>query len=196
MDILGRSPMVFAALLFGVSSEPLVAQPAEAAALEAHDAPREAQTCLDQPTIKRTRVLNDRNIIFVTRDNAVYNNNLPKDCPSLRRGGLVRYPVEQRRLCAGGNFQVLWQAGGANDYIPAFVCQLGYFVPISESELEDLTAATEENRERRPRGRSRREAVQTENVELPPAGAAQSVTEETSTHSVDAASAPAEAITQ
>ena len=85
----------------------------------------------------------------------------------------MSYPIEQRRLCAGGAFQVLWQTGGgASSYIPAFVCQLGYFVPISESELEDLTAATDESRDRRPRRRSRREAVTTEQVELPPATAA------------------------
>jgi hypothetical protein len=35
-----------------------------------------------------------------------------------------------------------------------------------------LTAITEENRERRPRRRSVREAVTTEQVELPPAEAA------------------------
>lgn len=178
-SILGRWPAACAALLFGLSSAPLAAQEAEDAPeaeleadLETEEASREAQACLDHPTIRRTRVLNDRNIVFVTRNNTIYNNHLPKECPSLRRGSLVNYPVEQRRLCAGGSFQVLWQTGPANNYIPAFVCQLGYFVPISESELEDLTAATDERRERRPRRRSRGEAVTTEQVELPPADAA------------------------
>lgn len=191
-SILGRSAPAFAALLFALATAPLAAQEAEeapdsaleanqleaatleaaeveAAALEAEESPREAEACLDHPTIRRTRVLNDRNIVFVTRDNTIYNNQLPKECPSLRRGSLVSYPIEQRRLCAGGSFQVLWQTGAGNNYIPAFVCQLGLFVPISESELEDLTAATDESRERRPRRRSRREVVTTEQIELPPA---------------------------
>jgi hypothetical protein len=84
---------------------------------------------------------------------------------------LVNYAVEHGRMCAGDNFQLMWEASPRN-YVPAFVCQLGLFVPITESELEDLTAVTEENRERRPRRRSLREAVTTEQVELPPAEAA------------------------
>lgn len=179
--ILGRWPAACALAFLGLSSAPLGAQPGEAALeaeLEAEretelatdDAPREVLACLDHTMIRRTRVLNNRNIVFITRDNEIYNNQLPKECPSLRRGSLVSYPIEQRRLCSGGSFQVLWQTGAANNsYTPAFVCHLGYFVPISESELEDLTAATDSSGERRPRRRSRREAITTKQVELPPA---------------------------
>jgi hypothetical protein len=131
------------------------------------DTPRVARECLSHPTIKRTKILNDRNIVFVTRDNTIYNNQLPRQCPSLKRGSLVRYPIENARLCAGGSFQLLWETSPRN-YVPAFVCQLGIFVSITESELEDLTAMTDESRERRPRRRSLREAVTTEQVELAP----------------------------
>ncbi len=127
-----------------------------------------AKMCLDNPTIKRTRILNDRNIVFITRDDEIYNNQLPRQCPSLRRGSLVNYAVANRQLCAGGQFQVLWQTGTGN-YTPAFICQLGAFVPITEAELEDLTTMTDEDRERRrTRRRSAREAVTSEEVELPP----------------------------
>jgi len=168
--ILARAATVSAAVLLVALSAAIAAQRAEDAP-EADEAPREAQICLSHPTIKRTRVLNDLNIVFITRDNAIYNNQLPRKCPSLNRGSVVSYPIENRRICAGGSFQVLWQAG-ANNYIPTFVCMLGYFVPISESELEDLTAATDASRDRRLRRRSRREAVTTEPVELPPADTA------------------------
>jgi len=130
--------------------------------------PRAAQTCLNHPTIKRTKILNDRNIVFITRDDTIYNNQLPRQCPSLKRGSLVNYAIEHSRLCAGGQFQVLWQLD-MNRYAPAFVCQLGAFVPITEDELETLTAMTEENRSRRSARRSKGEAVTTEEVELPPA---------------------------
>jgi hypothetical protein len=127
-----------------------------------------AKMCLDNPTIKRTRILNDRNIVFITRDDRIYNNQLPRQCPSLRRNSLVNYAIAHRQLCAGGQFQVLWQTGTGN-YTPAFTCQLGTFVPITEGELEDLTAMTDEDREtRRARRRSTREAVTSEEVELPP----------------------------
>jgi hypothetical protein len=125
-----------------------------------------ARECLNHPAIRRTKILNDRNIVFVTRDDTIYNNQLPRQCPSLNRSSLVRYPIENARLCAGGSFQLLWETSPRN-YVPAFVCQLGLFVPITEDELADLTAMTEENRERRPRRRSTREAVTTEEVEVP-----------------------------
>jgi hypothetical protein len=157
-----------AAVLAAALSSQAVGQDGEDAEREA---PGAAQTCLPQPTIKRTKILNDRNIVFVARDGTIYNNQLPRRCPSLKRNTLVNYPVEHGRMCAGDNFQLMWEASPRN-YVPAFVCQLGLFVPITESELEDLTAITEENRERRPRRRSVREAVTTEQVELPPAEAA------------------------
>jgi hypothetical protein len=132
------------------------------------DPPRVAQTCLNHPSIKRTKILNDRNIVFITRDDTIYNNQLPRQCPSLKRGSLVNYAIEHSRLCAGGQFQVLWQLD-MNRYAPAFVCQLGTFVPITEDELETLTAMTKENRSRRSARRSKGEAVTTEEVDLPPA---------------------------
>ena len=49
------------------------------------DAPSAVQQCLNHPTIRRTKILNERNIVFVTRDGTIYNNQLPRQCPSLRR---------------------------------------------------------------------------------------------------------------
>jgi hypothetical protein len=157
-----------AALLAAALSSPAVGQDGEDTE---RDAPSAAQSCLAQPMIKRTKILNDRNIVFVARDDSIYNNQLPRQCPSLKRGSLVNYPIEHGRLCAGANIQLLWEASPRN-YVPAFVCQLGLFVPITESELADLTAMTDEDRERRPRRRSLREAVRSEQVELPPPEAA------------------------
>jgi len=132
------------------------------------DAPRAVESCVSHPSIKRTKVLGDGNIVFVMRDDTIYNNALPRQCPSLRRGSLVNYPIENKRLCAGSAFQVLWEMGNKN-YIPAFVCHLGNFVPITEDELADLTAMTAVGSERNQRRRSNREAVTTEPVALPPA---------------------------
>jgi hypothetical protein len=136
----------------------------------ARDESSVAQACLNHPTIRRTKVLNDRNIVFVTRDNQIYNNPLPRQCPGLRRNSVVNYGIANSRLCAGGLFQVLWEQG-INNYLPAAVCKLGNFVPITEAELADLTAMTDVERGRRSgrrSGRSSREAVTTEQVELPP----------------------------
>jgi hypothetical protein len=152
-------------LLAAVLSAPLAAQDGEDAPED--DATSMARPCLNHPTIRRTRILNDRNIVFYTRGGTIYNNHLPRECPSLKPRMLVNYGITNGRVCAGDSFQVLWETRpGA--YVPAFLCPLGYFVPITKAELEDLTAATEESRERRPRGRSSREAGTIEQVELPP----------------------------
>ena len=125
-----------------------------------------AQPCLNHSMIKRTKVLNDRNILFVTRDDVSYNNQLPRQCPSLGRGTLVNYQIENRRLCNGSAFTILWQVG--TSYVPTFICRLGMFLPVSEDEVAVLMAATEEQRaQRRNRRRGERDMVQTERVELP-----------------------------
>ena len=135
------------------------------------DAPSAVQQCLNQPTIRRTKILNERNIVFITRDGTIYNNQLPRQCPSLKRQSLVNYPIEQSRLCAGNSFTVLYRIGN-NNLVPGFVCQLGHLLPITAAELEDLTAMTDEDRARTSRRRSSREAVTTEPVELPPTATA------------------------
>jgi hypothetical protein len=113
--------------------------------------------------------LDDRNIVFVTRNEEIYLNQLTKVCTGLRRTSLVNYTIANKRQCAGDQFQVLWQTSPGN-YTPALVCRLGAFVPITPTELDELTAMTEPG-ERRARRRSTREAVTTEQVELPPPAA-------------------------
>ena len=165
---IGRAGTTCAALLVAALTVPGSAQQGEEA--DPPDSPTGPRSCLPHPTITRTKILNGRNIVFVTRDNTIYNNELPKQCPSLSRRSLVNYGIQNGRICAGDRFQVLWESGPGH-YQPAAMCQLGNFVPITETELDDLTAMTEENRDRSKRGRSKREAVTTEPVEVPPRAA-------------------------
>jgi len=164
-SILGRSGAICTALLAAALAALGAAQQDEEA--EAADTPTEPRSCLARPTIDRTRILNGRNIVFVTRDDTIYNNQLPKECPTLSRRSLVNYGIQNGRMCAGDRFQVLWE-NGPGRYQPTAMCQLGTFVPITESALDDRVTMTEENRERSRRGRSKREAVTTEEVEAPP----------------------------
>jgi len=161
---IGRAGTTCAALLAAALTVPSSAQQGEEADPTA--SPTGTRSCLARPTIDRTKILNGRNIVFVTRDNTIYNNELPKECPSLNRRSLVNYGIQNGRMCAGDRFQVLWETGPGH-YQPSAMCQLGNFVPITETELDDLTAMTEENRERSRRGRSKREAVTVEPVEAP-----------------------------
>ena len=125
-----------------------------------------AQACLDHPTIRRTRIINDRNIAFFMRNGKIHLNQLPRQCPSLRRTSLVNYAIENRSVCEGSLFQVMWEASTGN-FVPSFVCRLGPFVPVTAEQLEDLEILTTEER-RSSRRRNTSEAVTTEQVELPP----------------------------
>jgi hypothetical protein len=160
-DTLKRSAAACAALL--AIAVPGAAQQNEDAAVAEATGPR---SCLPQPQIQRTKILDNRNIVFVTRNDEIYNNQLPKQCMNLNRRSLVNYGIANGRVCAGDRFQVMLETAPKN-FLPGPMCELGAFVPITEAELEDLTVMTEPGRERRPRGRSSREAVTTEKIELP-----------------------------
>ena len=125
-----------------------------------------AQACLDHPTIRRTRIISDRYIAFFMRGGKTYLNQLPQQCPSLRRTSLVNYAIENRSVCAGSLFQVMWEASTGN-FVPSFVCRLGPFVPVTVEQLEDLEILTTEER-RSSRRRNASEAVTSAEVELPP----------------------------
>ena len=166
---LKRAAATCAALLATASATPGAAQPGDEA--DDGDAQKSGPvSCINRTDIRRTKVLGDRNIIFVTRQNEIYSNVLAKQCPNLTRNSVVNYAISSGRVCEGDRFQVLWEQRPGS-YIPTAMCPLGMFVPITESELEDLTAMTEENRAKAKRGRSTREAVTTEQVEVPPAEA-------------------------
>jgi hypothetical protein len=124
-----------------------------------------AQPCLHRSNIKKTKILDAGNILFYTRQNMIYNNVLPKECPTVRRNTLLNYPANGGALCAGNKFAVLQQIG--TSYMPTVFCPLGMFVPISEDEAAELIALTEEEPRRRRRGA--RNMIETERVELPPA---------------------------
>jgi hypothetical protein len=168
-------PAAIYVLMAAALAVPSAAQQGDDA--EPANAPAGPRSCLAQPTIDRTKILDGKNIVFVTRQDTIYNNELPKQCPSLKRGSLVNYGIANGRLCAGDSFQVLWETKPGT-YMPAALCRLGTFVPITAAELEDRLTMTEEHRERRGRrGRSSREAVTTEQVELPRAPGAESPAE-------------------
>ena len=166
-SILRRSVALGAALLATASAAPGTAQQGEAA--DDGDAQRSGpRSCINRSDIRRTKILSNRNIVFVTRHDEIFSNQLAKQCPNLTRKSLVNYPIAGGRMCEGDRFQVLWEQRPGS-YMPTSMCPLGAFVPITESELEDLTAMTEENRAKSRRGRSTREAVTTEQVDAPPA---------------------------
>jgi hypothetical protein len=145
------------------------------------------QSCIHHPSIKRTKVLDDRNILFVMDDKQMYNNILPRRCPGMRPNVTLSYTYSNNSaLCSGSTVTVLERVGigtnttpitipGTNEHIampapafvPTFVCPIGLFVPVTEDEVDLIVAAAD--RARRERRRGGRDLVETEEVKLPKA---------------------------
>ncbi len=123
-----------------------------------------AKACLYQNELRTTKVLDDRTILFTTYDGQTYRNTLPRQCPSMRRGSLLNYTYESRRLCAGGMFQVLLDFGDRR--MPTFVCPLGIFTPITKDEAQDLIARTPTREGGRRNARGERDMVRIEPAEV------------------------------
>jgi hypothetical protein len=144
-------------------------------------------SCLTREDIRTTKVIDDRNVLFITRERAMYNNQLSRHCPGMRRSTPLSFTYADHRLCAGSTFSVLMRIGSGSPIAvndpannvhytipgPSFVqgatCELGLFAPISEDEVKVLMAAGDEQHKSRRRGN--RDAVKTEAVE--PAAAKQ-----------------------
>jgi hypothetical protein len=149
-------------------------------------AARAATACLNHSTIRTTKVLDNRNVLFTTRDRTTYHNQLGRQCLGMNRTTPLSFTYSDSRLCAGSTFTVMLRTGassnlvpyttpGTNEHIalqgPSFVpgptCELGMFSPVSADEVAALTAATEVTRKSRRRGD--RDAIKTEAVEAAPA---------------------------
>jgi hypothetical protein len=146
-----------------------------------------AQACIHHPSIKRTRVLNDRNILFVMNDKQMYNNILPRQCPGMKPNATLSYTYSNNSaICNGSTVTVLQRVGigsnttpitipGTNErialpappFVPTFVCPIGYFVPVTQDEVDLIVATTEREPGRRERRRGGRDMVTTESIELP-----------------------------
>jgi len=158
-------------LLMLVAFLGLAIQAGSATAAEDKDA-KTATSCLRRTEIKATKVLDGRNVLFTMRDRSTYVSNLAKQCPGLRRDMPISLTYSDNRLCAGALFSVLMRAGAstnATGLVPGAVCQLAIFTPISDDEIDTLSAATDAGQ--RSRRRSDRDAIKVEAIETSPAAA-------------------------
>ena len=135
--------------------------------VEAQDDPGgAAQYCVRPSDIDRTKILDDRNVLFFMRNETVYQNVLPRVCPQLRSEGRFAYDKSGNRLCQKSSITVLVEFG-IGDYVPGAVCRLGMFLPVTEDEVEDLLASSQKGKGDRD-ARSPRGPIEAKPVELPP----------------------------
>jgi hypothetical protein len=144
-----------------------------------------AATCLPRATIRSTKVLDDRNILFVMRDKSFYHSALTKHCPAMHRGTPLSFNYADGKLCAGASFTVMLRSGPSSNpmsywdpttqtrvimqgpsFTPGAICELGIFTSVTQDEVTDLIAVTDSSG--RTRRRDERSEIKTERVELPP----------------------------
>jgi hypothetical protein len=86
-----------------------------------------AVNCLQTNLISSTRVVDDQTILFKTRGNQWYKNQLPHKCAGLKSEGKFRYKTSISKLCNVDVITVL-HGSGAN-MMDGASCGLGMFVP-------------------------------------------------------------------
>ena len=173
-----RRSLLLAAMLGAVHASPALAD---------DDGATVATSCLRRSDIRTTKILSDRNVLFITRDRTTYVNQLARQCPGMSRNSAMSFTYANNgKLCTGSLFTVLYRSGVSTNMVPytnpltnehsalqgpAFVigptCQLGLFGPVTEDEVKALMAATDEPKPSRRRGD--RDAIKTEAVEAAPA---------------------------
>lgn len=95
------------------------------------------ERCIVTRRISRTKVVDDRTIIFYMRGgDTTYVNILPRPCNGLAREDRFSYQAQSSRLCDIDGIVVLYQAGttlrgGAN-------CRLGLFHEISREDADAI----------------------------------------------------------
>jgi hypothetical protein len=97
---------------------------------------RTPEKCVGTNRIDRTKVIDDRTVIFYLRGGNIYQNILPRNCPGLERNNRFMYTPFGGRLCDTDTITVLEQFAGRFDR--GFTCPLGTFHQISEIEAADL----------------------------------------------------------
>jgi len=104
------------------------------------DEPEEVEgteDCIYLRMLRRTEVLDDRNILFEMTGGKIYRNFLPRRCHSLSNRESFMYESRASRLCRSDRIRVIDSMSmGAGMSGPS--CALGKFYPVSENEVKAM----------------------------------------------------------
>lgn len=119
----------------------------------AWDAPADAQEeepvvdgdvrrCLSTRRIRRTQIIDDRNMLYYVPGNVVYHNILMQPCNGLKREGRFSYKTAVGNLCSGDLIFVLYDDafGGLRQ---GNACKIGVFHPITREHAKALLEGPE-----------------------------------------------------
>lgn len=113
-----------------------------AAAIEDLDFDREPVNCIIPSRIDRTKIIDERTVLFYMRGGDVYRNRLAYACRQLVKEKRFSYELVTNRLCSVDTIFVLEYWG--TELRPGVPCGLGVFYPITEDEAEFLSIDPDE----------------------------------------------------
>lgn len=96
----------------------------------------DSRTCLNLRMIRRTKVVDDRSVLFYTRSGDVYHNVLGNACSGLAREGRFSYQSRIGSLCRMDSINVLRSGGWGMQQ--GVGCSLGRFHKISDENAKAL----------------------------------------------------------
>ncbi len=88
------------------------------------------ETCLQITDISTTKVIDDQTILFKTRGNHWYKNQLPHKCPGLKSNDKFLYKTSLSKLCNVDMITVLISSGSS--MMQGASCGLGLFTPTDD----------------------------------------------------------------
>lgn len=92
--------------------------------------------CLSMASVRSTKIIDDRTVLFFQGRGRVYLNRLERECVGLARNGKFTFQVQtgarHARLCATDTITVLERTGRG------FNCGLGLFEEISREEADSF----------------------------------------------------------
>jgi len=96
----------------------------------------DARSCIDLRSVRRTEIIDDRNILFHMRGKTVYHNILPHQCGGLAREDRFSYTTTIGRLCSLDMIRVLYtDPFGLRE---GNSCSLGKFHEISREDAKAM----------------------------------------------------------
>ena len=100
------------------------------------------RSCVTLRALRRTEIIDDRNILFRMRGRTIYHNILPRQCGGLAREDRFSYDSSMGRLCRGDMIRVLHSDSfGTYGMREGVACRLGAFHKISQEDAQALREA-------------------------------------------------------
>lgn len=126
----------------------ILAAAAPATAQEEESVDDATEDCINMRSVRRTEVLDDRNILFFMPRDVVYHNILRKNCNGLAREDRFSYETRMGRLCRLDHINVLFDDPfGMRE---GAMCSLGYFHKITKEDAEAMIEGPTSKPESRP----------------------------------------------